>query len=308
MNTGSLSKASNLYYATCLVVLSMMGLSFSCHSQVTDLARIEYTVIPQSNSENSISRFRALLNFPFKVSEGDYFILGMEYRNLDLDIEDPTPFPVDNLGRFQLIRFTMAYTFDMNKEWRFAAKTGAEVNSNFERSGIIGDDINYSGALFFIRDRSGKEVEKPSRLIVGLNYSTNQGRPFPLPVINYFRQFHPKWSYSLGTPKTNLKFKMGRKQTLQGYLSLDGFFSNIQDNLDVPQSDGTLRTANNISMTQILGGLGYEYYITKNLLLYLYGGHTVFNEIRLRDDDRNSLYRINEENTFFVRTGIKFKI
>ncbi len=278
-------------------------------SQTTDLARLEYTYIPQSSSENSVSRFRAFVNYPITLGwEGSYLIVGLEYRYLDLDFEDPVPFEVSELGRFQLYRGNVAYTFKMKNDWRFAAKAGAEINSNFEKNTILSDDINFTGAAFFIRDRSGDEVETPSRLILGLNYSTAAGRPFPLPVINYYRQFHPQWSYSVGTPKTNLKYKLSDKHMFQGFLTLDGFFSNIQNNLDVPLNDGRSALARNISMTLVLGGFGYEYYFSKHFLYYVYGGHTIFNEIRLRDADLNNLYRINENNTFYLRTGIKFKI
>ncbi|MBX2827998.1 MAG: hypothetical protein KTR22_07535 [Flavobacteriaceae bacterium] len=278
-------------------------------AQNTDLARIEYTYIPQVDSENSVSRFRALINVPFQLNwEGSYLIAGFEYRNLDLDFEDPVPFETQNLDRFQLFRTSLSYTFKMKKNWRFAAKVGAEVNSNFENDKITNRDINVTGAVFMIRDRSGDSISKPDRLILGLNYSTTAGRPFPIPIVNYYKKFHPNWSYSVGTPKTNLKYTAGKKHALQGFVTLDGFFSNIQNNLNVPNSDGSSSLAENISMTLVFGGVGYEYYFTKHLLFYLYGGHTFFNEIRLRDGKRNSLYKINEANTYYLRSGIKFKL
>ncbi|MGK0175244.1 MAG: hypothetical protein ACI9AT_001630, partial [Ulvibacter sp.] len=35
-------------------------------------------------------------------------------------------------------------------------------------------------------------------------------------------------------------------------------------------------------MTMVLGGLSYEYYISKYVLFYLCGGRSFYNEIRLR--------------------------
>ena len=279
------------------------------YAQSTDLARVEYTYIPQSDSENSVSRFRAFVNVPVRLNwEGSYLVAGLEYRNLDLDFEDQVPFDVTNLGRFQLFRGSLSYTFKIKDHWRFAAKVGAEVNSNLEESELTNRDVNFTGAVFVIRDRSGDTIAKPDRLILGLNYTTNAGRPFPIPVVNYHRKFHPNWSYSVGTPKTNLKYRHGKKHAFQGFVTLDGFFSNIQNNLEVAKTDGTSTTAENISMTLVLGGLGYEYFFTKHLLFYVYGGYTMFNEIRLRDGKRNSLYKINEANTYYLRSGIKFKL
>ena len=295
------------HFFTITFLFCLIGVIAS--AQVSDLARIEYTSIPQSKSENSVSRFRAFVNYPIRMKWEDcYLVVGIEYRNLDLDFNDPVPFSVDNLGKFQLFRTTVAYTFKMKRNWRFAAKVGLEVDSNFDESKITRNDTKFTGALFFIKSKMGDEVEKPSRFIIGLNYSTNAGRPFPIPVINYFKKFRPNWTYSLGTPKTNIKHILSKKQTLQAFVTLDGFFSNIQNNLEINNVDGSVSSADNISMTLVLGGIGYEYHFTKNLLLYAYGGHTFYNEIRLRDTDRNNLFRINNENTFYFRTGIKFKI
>ncbi|GHC55305.1 DUF6268 family outer membrane beta-barrel protein [Ulvibacter litoralis] len=281
---------------------------FVSYAQTSDLARIEYTYIPQTNSDNSINRFRAFINFPIELGwDGHYLIPGVEYRNFDLDIKDPVPFDINELGKFQLFRASVGYTFKLKNNWRFGAKVGAEVASNFSENKILNGDVNFTGAILMIKDKTGDGFEKPSRLLIGLNYSTNAGRPFPLPILNYYKEFHPKWSYSVGSPKTNLKYSVNDKNILQAFISLDGFYSNIQNDREVFEADGTARPASNISMTSVLGGLGYEYAFTKHLRYYGYVGHTFYHEIRLRDSDRNTLYRLNDENTFYIRTGIKFK-
>lgn len=289
--------------------LIVLFVSVSCFAQDTDLVRIEYAHIPQYKSDNSVNRYRAFINAPIRINnDTDYLILGLEYRYSDLDFNDPVPFDVNNLETFQLFRGSLAYTFMRNGPWRYAAKIGIEINSNFENSSITNDDTNITGAAFMIKDISGDSIAKPSRLIIGLNYSTNQGRPYPLPVINYYKKFHPNWSYSLGTPKTNLKYFVDKRNAVQGFITLDGFYSNIQNNLAIDSQDPSSPVANNISMTLVLAGLGYEYNFTKHLVFYAYGGHTLYNEIRLRDLNRKNLYKINQENTFYFRSGIKFKI
>ena len=61
-------------------------------------------------------------------------------------------------------------------------------------------------------------------------------------------------------------------------------------------------------MTNVVLGLGYEFYFTDHLQYYLYAGHTVYNEYRIRDNNREDVYVIENDNTFYIRTGIKFKI
>ncbi|MDC7999310.1 DUF6268 family outer membrane beta-barrel protein [Gilvibacter sediminis] len=280
-----------------------------CLGQSTDLMRVEWLRIPQVDSDNSLSRFRGFINFPIPLSwEGSYLIPGFEYRHITLDIDDPVPFDTNDATTFEMFRATIAYTFKFKSGWRFGARAGFELASNFESADFLGRDFRFSGSAYMIRDRSEDEVAKPNRWVIGLQYSTNQGRPLPLPIINYYRQFHPSWSYSLGTPKTNIKHMFNAKNSIQAYVSLDGFFSNLQNNRVVTNPDGSTSIADNISMTQVLGGLGYEYNFAKNFYFYLYAAYTLYNELRLRDENRNNVFNLNENNTGYFRTGVKFKI
>ncbi len=182
--------------------------------------------------------------------------------------------------------------------------------SNFETGELIGDDLIYTGAVYFIKTTEDERYIDPVRLILGLSYSTTSGIPFPLPVINYYKRFDPKWSYSLGVPKSNLKYYIDEKNSLQAFVTLDGFFANIQNNFPITpnSSSSNLQMAENISMTIVLAGLGYEYNFTDNLSLYLYAGHTLRNDIRLRDGNLDKVYTINETNSFYGRSGLKFSI
>jgi hypothetical protein len=61
-------------------------------------------------------------------------------------------------------------------------------------------------------------------------------------------------------------------------------------------------------MTTVLGGLGYEYYFTKNILYYGYLAYTISNDFRLRNNEREDIYTFNDDATVYLRTGIKLKI
>ncbi len=45
-----------------VIVFFILSFSSFSYSQVADLARLEYTHIPQSSSDNSVNRFRAFIN------------------------------------------------------------------------------------------------------------------------------------------------------------------------------------------------------------------------------------------------------
>ena len=127
-----------------------------------------------------------------------------------------------------------------------------------------------------------------------------------MPLINYYREFHPQWTYTLGVPKTNIRhyINTSKKDAFQAFVTLDNFFGNIQDNIVI---QGNPVVAENISMTNVLTGIGYEHYFTEHLLLYVYGAHTIYNEFRLRDNNRETAYIIDDANSFYLRTGLKFK-
>lgn len=275
-------------------------------AQSTDLARVEYTYFPQTDSDNSFRRFRSFINFPIKLNEDGYLVPGIDYENVNFKYEDEAPFgDLRDLDRYQSFTATLGYTDKIGQAWRFAVQGGLMVASNFELGKIVKDDLLYTGAVLFIKNGGEVEGEIPWRLILGLHYSTTSGFPLPLPVVNYYREFHPNWSYTLGVPKSNLKYIINRKHELQAFVTLDGFFANIQENRQV---ENQTALAENISMTIVLAGLGYEFNFTDNLVYYFYAGHTVRNDIRIRDENLDDVYDINRTNTFYGRTGLKFKI
>ncbi|APS39022.1 MULTISPECIES: DUF6268 family outer membrane beta-barrel protein [Salegentibacter] len=295
-----------------IIAFLMLGaVTFPATSQTTDLARIEYTYFPQSDSDNSFRRFRTFVNLPIKLNgKGAYLIPGVEYRNVNFKYKNSEAFTTNNLDRFQSFTGKIGYTFKMNELWRFGAETGVKIASNFATSELVKDDFIYTGSVYFIKIKEDERYIEPWRLILGLSYSTTTGFPFPLPVINYYKRFDENWSYGLGIPKTNLKYYFNNKHEVQGFVTLDGFFANIQQNFNpYPQTNpGANRLAESMSMTIVLSGLGYQYNITDNIAFYTYAGYTVMNDIRLRDKDREDLYTIDENNTFYARGGLKFSI
>lgn len=294
-----------------LTVLTLYFLFIPGYSQLTDLFRVEYTYFPQQKSDNSFKRLRSLINIPIKLNDkGAYLVPGLEFKNVDFDFNDLVNFETTDLDEFVSWDLTLGYTFKINEAWRFAARSGVLIASNFENNDIRTDDVLYSGAAFVVKDRTGKgEAEKPWRLLLGLQYSTSAGVPFPLPFVSYFKRFHPNWSYSIGIPKSTLKYYLGKKNTFQLFTTLDGFFANIQNDREIPvEGENRTETASNISFTIALAGFGYERKLSKHWVLYGLGGYTFLNDIRLRNDDKDDVFAINKDNSLYIRGGIKFKL
>lgn len=277
-------------------------------AQESDIStKLEYIYFPQEDSDNSFRRLRFRVNYPFKLAERMYLIPGVEYRNVELQYEDKVQFPVEDLNRFQSYTFQLTYTFGMKNDWRFATRGGIMLASNFSSSKILSDDIIYTGGIYFIKDRGENEVDLPWRIVFGIRYSTQTGFPFPLPIVNYFHTINEKWEYTLGAPITKLTHYLNKKNALVAFAQLDGFYANIQEPFII-QTNGNENKASDLSMTVVLGGFGYEHYFTDHLLIYGYAGFTVYNDIRFRNDDKDDIYTINDNNSFYGRIGIEFKL
>lgn len=275
-------------------------------AQGTDLFRAEYTFFPQRKSDNSFRRFRTFANVPLKIKEETYLVPFIEYRNVHLLIRDDNRFEQFKTDRYESFELSLGYTFPMKNNWRFGSRVGVLIASNFDKARAISDDYFLSASVYFIKDEKKREDGgKPWRLVVGVQYNTTVGRPFPLPYLNYYRELNDKWSFTLGAPKMNLKHTFNEKHNAQLYARLDGFYANIQNDVMTTGSGGI---ADNVSMTVAMVGPGYAYNLTDHISLYLYTGFTFINDIRLRDVGGDDVKTINDTNTFYSRAGIKFKI
>lgn len=285
--------------ASIIVCLS----SFNVEAQLTDLARLEYSFIPKSDSDDEYNRFRGSFNIPMETSEDCYFVIGAEYNRIILELEDTYPFNKSELQRIHIADVNLAYTFKTNEHWRLGLKFSPRVASTLTGSFSM-DDVFLNGGVFAIEDRrQDKTLKRPYRLILGLTYNSTTGLPFPLPFISYYRQVNERWSFNLGVPKINLKRYINEKNSVQAFFSIDGYYAHIQNRLLI---DG--QEAKHVSLSAIVAGLGYEYAFTKHLVAYAYTGYTLRLSNTLRDDNRDKLFNLDDVNAFYLRTGIKFKI
>ncbi|WP_108801587.1 DUF6268 family outer membrane beta-barrel protein [Aquimarina sp. Aq107] len=293
-----------------IICITLYCIINTVRSQDTNLARVEYAYIPQANSDNEYNSLRISGNYPIKMDDkGTYLVMSFQYRLNNLLLNDDSIIvEKDGLQEFHTIGFELGYTYKMKNDWRFGAKLGTRLSSNLEGSGIDGDDFRYAGSVYFVKSYGKKTSPKSARLVLGLRYAAPASINFPLPIINYSKRFHPSWSYSIGTPKTSIKYFFNETNTLQAFIGLDRFYGNIQNNRVFVDENGETKTAENASMLLINSALGYEYYFTEHLLLFAYGGYTLSNEIRLRDKNQENVLILNDKNTFYLRGGIKLKL
>lgn len=290
-------------YLKKLILVFFLGLSYnSINAQLTDLARLEYSFIPSSKSEDQYTRLRALFNYPIKIKNDNYLIVGAEYNRILLNLRENYPFDRSTLSALNIIDLNIGCTFRTSEYWRIGLKINPRIASTLN-STITKDDVFLNGGVFLIHDRTKADIKRPYRLVFGVTYNTTAGIPFPLPFINYFRRVNQNWSFSAGIPKSNLKYYFTDLSTLQLFAGIGGYFANLQEPFMVNGQE-----ANNISLSVIVGGLGYEYGFTDHLFGYIYSGYTFKLNNILRNSERDEIFKINQRNAFYLRTGIKFKI
>ena len=287
-----------------LIILSLLVTTIA-KGQLSDLAKIDYTRLPKGSSDVGYDRLRALFNYPIKLKDGSFFLVGLDYSKIELSFDDHiTNFDIDAIEDFQLLDLNIGYSFKINENWRFGARVSPGYSSNLVKE-LSFEDVVLSGDIVFINDkRKDPNVSKPYRLILGVSYSENRGIPFPLPFISYYRKFHPNWSYKLGVPKSNLQYHLSEKSRFKLIAELDGFTSNIQGGLLVNED----QTADKANMSIIIAGLRYEYKFTKNIELYFNAANILSSSAKLKDRKNNTVTSVNKNNIYIFRTGIRFKI
>ncbi len=288
--------------------LCTVGCITCSYGQLSDLARLEYVGLPESSDGGtSFSRYRALLNYPIKLKkEGSFLLIGADYSFVTFDADESLiNFDPDPLSQFNQLTFNVGYTFKINDTWRFGAQIEPGFSTNLSIGGITFDEAVISGNAVFIKDKKESEtVKKSYRLILGVAISGSGGFPI-LPFISYYRKFHPKWSYNLGIPKTQLQYHISERNRLKLVFRIDGFRSSLQNPI-VAETGG--ESAERIRQRLLLGGLRYEYKLTDNLELYFNGSFILDNTVELRDRSRNTVFEFEEDSSFYIKTGIRFKI
>ncbi len=272
-------------------------------AQTPDLVRLEYTIIPENNAGIQTSRYRAVLNAPMKLSEkSNYLVIGAEYNRYDFNINRPLPFEYKTLERLHIIDLNLGYTFKWNQDWRFIAAITPRLASNFEL-GIENNDFRLNTSAAFMKER--KDIDKPYRFVIGLSYNSATGLPFPLPLLNFNKRFHPNWSYSVGVPRWDFKYhSTDNKHVTQAALFLDGYFVNIQNDILLPNDNiGT-----SISLSALVSALGYQYKFTNEISIYGLVGYSLVQEGLIRDGSRNRAFILNNEGNIYLRTGFKIGI
>jgi hypothetical protein len=285
-----------------LVLVLVMGAIFIAQGQTPDVFRVEYMLMPRNRADVETSRIKLVANFPIPVrNKNDYLVIGGEYNRYNFEVPDSLFANSSDLKKLHIIDLNLAYVHKLNEDWRLVGVITPRWSSNFVDELQEEDfNINYTAGAY----KDKKNIEKPYKLVVGLSYNTSSPIEVPLPVLYYEKRFHPNWAYILGVPKSGMKYYTPKSHFFQAELFLDGYYVNIQN--DILLSDNNLST--DVSYTALLLTLGYQYKITKDMSVYLIGGHSLFQNGALRDNQRKDIFTLNDDAGLYFRTGFRIGI
>ncbi len=258
--------------------------------------------IPENDSGIKTQRYKLLFNLPIQLNQKkDYLITGMEYNRFDIGYSRNFPFDKSELIRFHVIDLNLGLITKWNENWNLVTILTPRMASNFT-SGTITDDFFLNATAAFWKEQPN--ADRPYRIVLGLTYNSTTGLPIPLPLINYYRKFHPKWSYTLGIPRSSFKHYINKKHSFEMALFLDGYFINLQN--DIPMMNGEV--ASKISLTSLYGAFGYQYNVSKRMAFFAMVGRSIVQEGKLRNNDQGDVFLLNDESNLYIRTGFKIGI
>lgn len=268
-------------------------------AQTPDVFRAEYMILPRNDSGAKLARIKLVANVPIKLNDSSLLVVGSEYNRLAYDLER-TDISINQQGLnyFHVVDVNLGYVRRYSKDWRLIGVLTPRLASTLTNP-LENGDFSVNATIGAFRDRP--YLDKPTRLVLGIAYNSAVAIRVPLPVVYFEKRFHPSWSYIIGVPKTGMKHHFDEKHMLQTEFILDGYFVNLQNNTALP--DATF--ASSISSSAAVVTLGYSYNITKEMSFYGFFGHTIFQLGVLRDEDRNDIFTLNDDPSFYIRTGFR---
>lgn len=281
------------------VLLWLLGSLYTTMAQTPDVFRLEYMLMPRNNAGAELGRVKLVANIPIKVSDSSFVVVGSEYNRLAYDLQrDDISISEEGLNFFHVVDVNFAYVHKYNKQWRLIGVVTPRLASTLTNPLENGDfSVNATIGGF----KEWLHNNKPTRLVLGIAYNSSVAIRVPLPVIYFEKRVHENWSYVVGAPKTGMKYHFNDKHVLQTEFILDGYFVNLQNNTVLPDAS----FASSISSSAAVVTLGHSYNITKEMSFYAFAGHTIFQAGVLRDEERKDIFTLNNDPSFYFRTGFR---
>ena len=280
-----------------LILLVLIAVNWS-YAQDTDDIYVNSEFFPSSDIASQV-KLEAGIAIPLVNTNREKLTIGGKIQNSSFSFVDRNvPFETDQIEDFNSFSLKFKYQRNLGNDWYVNLMGESQVSSNFDEQQITSDDIFFN-ALVTLNKYS---EEKNSMWTVGAVYDIQYGLYHPIPIIAYTKRINDAWAYKIGAPDSRVKWSLGENHDFEGFASLTGFTSNINDGIEVYKEDytGTLR------QTSFLIGLGYNFTFWDNFKATVTGGYTVYNRMQIQDYNNDEVYDFEMTNSSYLNVGLKY--
>ncbi len=284
-----------------LVLICVLAISKVSNAQFKkQTTKIETGYVPLGGSDAAYKYFDVKTTvFKAKLNKKSQFKVSLKFSVTDIEYDKEQVFTND-LENFYRFNLDLDYMKIINSKWSFLGRLTPKLSSNFSDR-VKGDDVFINALAIFNYSKT-----KNSNLSFGAMYSNTFGTPAPLPYISYYKRFSKKWSMNLGFPITGLNYDITSKSKLTGFVEFRGFSANISENISDPSFMNN-RLAERIKYKDLFSGIEYVYNF-KKVSIKAKAGYTLSREFELRNEDKDTAYEFDMENSFFFGVGVGFPL
>ena len=265
-----------------------------------EIFTMNYTYSPAESDDLDFSKTEIGLNIPIKIKKG--FLsntLGLNHHKMNF--QNDLQFNTTYLEKVYEINYGFKYNYPLSDNWSLEVKVGASLISNLANN-LTTADFLFDGNLMV--EKLGGTIDRPSQFIFGLAYASITGRPKLLPLISYSKKVNKRFSYRIGFPKTDVAYHINYRNTLNGMIWLDGFYSNLSNPVYVNYEENAFKT----SFSSISLGLNYSYKMDESWAIVFKGGYSLTNKYDLLDKENNIVYSFDTSTRPYFSTGVKFSL
>ncbi|GAA4274507.1 DUF6268 family outer membrane beta-barrel protein [Aquimarina gracilis] len=268
-----------------------------------ELAGFEYITVPDLG-DASVEKYSLSFNLGKKFKKRAVLGLGIfydyhefTYTNASLNF-DTGPY-VD----FHTIKTKLFFKYFIDTSWSANVMFAPLLSSNFEES-ISSEDVILSSAITL--SKSWKTKAGSALLTFGVGYGPAFGKPQLIPVVSFKSKIDETWSYSLGSPKTTINYRINPRHSVSAVVGFNGLFGNVSSTTNIPEIgliDNTKLQYNSLDT-----GINYLYRIQPNWTTIVKLGYSPWNQLKILDNENNEIYDFEPNGSVFISMGLKYNL
>jgi Domain of unknown function (DUF6268) len=196
-------------------------------------------------------------------------------------------------------KITNLYSFDIGfkKEIAFKSDWKANITLNPQIRTNDFDQINKDNFIPNTTINFNKKFKNDSDLAFGVEYGTLFGKPKLYPIFQYNKAISSKFSYSIGFPKSSLKYNANEKNNFKIVGNYNGYYSEIDSNMSVNKS---------FFLSKIETSLQYNYIFYNESIVTINIGKSFENRLKIENNNVNTNHQFN--NDCIISMGFKYNL